>query len=197
MTTKTGAPARIAALRAARNKDSEDKRRQVVAAIETLEAAGMPVTFAAVAKTASVSSWLVYAEGVREHVEAARARQADHGLIAVGRLSVADTQRATPAGLRTDLAVARDEIRRLRAENDKLIERFRLQLGAEIEGPDSAQLVARVADLETVNRRLVAERDARSAEAGTAGRRVGELEDELTAARESLRRVIRAENRGR
>jgi hypothetical protein len=60
---------------------------------------------------------------------------------------------------------------------------------------DRAQLTARVADLETINRRLVAERDARAIEADTANRRVAELEDELSAARESLRRVIKSHNR--
>lgn len=103
----------------------------------------------------------------------------------------------TPAGLRADLALARDEIRRLRAGTDKLRARLRLQLGAEIEGPDRAQLIARVADLEAVNRQLVAERVNRNSETDAARRRVSELEDELTAVRESLRRVMRTENRGR
>ena len=48
-----------------------------------------------------------------------------------------------------------------------------------------------------MNRRLVAERDDRQIQTDMAGRRVQELEDELVAVRESLRRVIRTENRGR
>ena len=43
--------------------------------------------------------------------------------------------------------------------------------------------------------RLAAERDARAAEASHAQRRIRELEDELTAAREGLRRVIRQASR--
>ena len=50
-------------------------------------------------------------------------------------------------------------------------------------------------DLEALNRRLVAERDARAIEADAAKGRVAELEDELSAARESLRRVIKSHNR--
>jgi predicted nucleic acid-binding Zn-ribbon protein len=100
-----------------------------------------------------------------------------------------------PASLRTDLALARDEIRRLRAERDKLRGRLRLQLGAEIDGPDPAELITRVADLESLTRQLLAERDARATEASHAQRRVRELEDDLTAARESLRRVIKQRNR--
>lgn len=196
MTTTASAPARTAAAQAARAKDSQDKRRRVLAAIETLEASGAPITFPAVAKAARVSTWLVYSEGVREHVKAARARQADHGTHAA-RPRLPEQERATPAGLRTDLAVAREEIRRLRSEADKLRGRLRLHLGAEIDGPDRAQLLTRVAELEAVNRHAIAQRDARATEAETARRRVEELEDELTAARESLRRVIRAENRGR
>lgn len=57
-------------------------------------------------------------------------------------------------------------------------------------------LIARVADLEGANRRLLAERDARTSEVGTALHRVRELEAELIAARESLRRMIRTENIG-
>ncbi len=98
------------------------------------------------------------------------------------------------ASLRTDLAVARAEIRRLRAEGDKLRNRLRLHLGAEIEGPERAELIARVADLETNARHLIVERDARAAEADQARRQVRELEDDLTAARESLRRIIRETN---
>ena len=64
----TTAPARTAALQAARAKDSHDKRQRALAAIEALETAGVPVTFPAVAKAARVSTWLVYSEGIREHL---------------------------------------------------------------------------------------------------------------------------------
>jgi hypothetical protein len=197
MSSSSAAAARSAALRAARARASKDKRERALAAIEALEAGGRLITFPAVAKAAGVSTWLTYAEGIREHVEAARRRQASGEVEGGSRPSPSTSRPATPAGLRTDLAVAREEIRRLRAEVDKLHKRLRLHLGAEIEGPDRAQLIARVAELEAVNRQVVADRDARAAEAGTARGRLVELEDELTAARESLRRVIRAENHGR
>jgi hypothetical protein len=186
-------PGRAQAMLAARAKASQGKRQRALAAIHALEAAGTPVTATAVATAAGVSIWLAYADGIREHVQAARSRQAGHE-----PRPAAPPDRAEPvtqASLRTDLAVAREEIRRLRAERDKLRARLRLQLGAEIEGPDKTELIARVATLEAATRQLAAERDARAAEASHAQRQARELEDDLTAARESLRRAIRQANR--
>jgi chromosome segregation ATPase len=141
-----------------------------------------------------VSPWLVYADGVRDHLEAARRRQAEREP-GPGPAPPARGELVTQASLRTDLAIAQDEIRQLRAERDKLRARLRLQLGAEIEGPERAELIARVGGLEAAARQLAAERDARAAQASHAQRRIRELEDDLTAARESLRRVIRQANR--
>ena len=67
---------RAAALKAARAKDSQRKRQRTLAALQTLETTGAPITFTAVAKAARVSTWLVYADGIREHIDAARHRQA-------------------------------------------------------------------------------------------------------------------------
>lgn len=66
---------RTAGLRATRAKDSADKRARTREAIEALEAAGNPVTAAAVANAVGVSTWLVYTAGLREHLNAARRRQ--------------------------------------------------------------------------------------------------------------------------
>jgi len=184
---------RADALRAARAADSAAKRTRAREAIGTLEAAGTPVTATAVARAAGVSTWLVYSDGLREHLDAARHRQARPS--AIGARPAAGHAPPTPASLRTDLALAREEIRRLRTEHGKLRDRLRLRLGAEIDGPDPAALIARVADLETLARKLTAERDARAAEAHQAQRRIRDLEDDLTAARETLRKAIKDRNR--
>lgn len=192
MSTTAANLARVTALKAARTRDSELKRRRTLAALEAMEASGASIAFTAVAN-AGVSTWLVYAPGIREHIDAARGRQANDCPDPMPTPS--GKHATTPASLRTDLAIARDQIKTLRAERDQLQQRLRLQLGAEIEGPDRAHLSARVADLEALNRRLVAERDTRIIEADTATRHVAELQDELSAARESLRRVIKSQNR--
>jgi 5'-3' exonuclease len=184
--------ARVAALNAARAKDSELKRHRVMATLEAMEASGASITFTGVANAAGVSTWLVYAQGMREHIDAARSRQANNSPAPTRSPS---RHTITPASVRTDLAIARDQIKTLRAERDKLQQRLRLQLGAEIEAPDRVHLTARVDELEALNRRLVAERDARTIEVANAKRHAAELEDELSAARESLRRVIKSQNR--
>ena len=190
---------RTAGLRAARATDSADKRRRALAAIHTLEAAGTPITAAAVATAARVSTWLLYTDGLREHLDAARRRQSQPTSSPASTAARGDQAPLTPAGLRKAperrWREARDEIRRLRAEHDKLRHRLRLQLGAEIDGPDRADLITRVAELESLTRQLLAERDARTTETDHAQHRIHELEDDLTAARESLRRVIKDHNR--
>jgi hypothetical protein len=191
----TTTPDRTAGLRAARAKDSADKRRRALDAIHALEAAGSPITAAAVAHAAGVSTWLVYTDGLREHLDAARHRQEQPGSGPPRTTAPGDPAPLTPTGLRTDLALARAEIRRLRTDNDKLRHRLRLQLGAEIDQPDPTELINRVAELESRTRQLLAERDARTAAANHAQHRIHELEDDLTAARESLRRVIKDHNR--
>ena len=77
MTSAATTEARTAALRDAREKDSREKRNRALAALGTLKAEGAPISFVAVAKAAGVSRSLVYAEGVRDHVEAARARRGE------------------------------------------------------------------------------------------------------------------------
>jgi len=186
---------RTTAMLAARAKDSQDKRDRALAAVKALEAAGTPVTATAVATVAGVSTWLIYADGVREQVQAARQRQAQLDPSPGPAHARAGREPVTHDSLRTDLAVAREQIRQLRTERDKLRGRLRLQLGAEIDGPERAELITRVAGLEETARRLAIERDARATAAGHAQQRIRELEDELTAARESLRQVIRQTNK--
>jgi hypothetical protein len=193
MSTTAANQARAAALKAARAKDSEHKRRRALAALEALEATAASITFTGWPKPPGCPpGWSTPKESANTStpLDVARPHRS-----AAPALTPSGKHTTTSASLRTDLAIARDQIKTLRAERDKLQQRLRLHLGAEIEGPDRAHLTARVGDLEAVNRRLVAERDARAIEADTANRRVAELEGELSAARESLRRVIKSHNR--
>ena len=172
-----------------RRLDSARKRQRVRQAIDEMLRSGDPVTFAAVARAARVSTWLVYADGVREHVEQAMKRQA---------AQPAASQRSglTPsaASLRTDLELARTQIRDLRAERDKLRNHIRLQLGHQLDQIHSKTLIDRIDELTTCNQRLADQHHQIAAGNQQLRQRITELEDDLTAARTSLRRMIRTGN---
>ncbi|MFG2472623.1 hypothetical protein ACGFXB_45505 [Streptomyces canus] len=59
----------------ARRRTSLDKRQRALTALTTLEQQGKKITHTAVARTAGVSTWLPYTEGIREHIEAAQQRR--------------------------------------------------------------------------------------------------------------------------
>lgn len=180
-------PAQV--LKEARRRDSRAKRARVLEAIRSLQQSGEKITHAAVARTAGVSSWLTYADGVREHVEAAISGQA------APRPSKRDSP-ASSTSLRVDLELAREEIRKLRAERDQLQRNARLHLGQQLDQIGAADLTTRVHELNQAKTELDALLGAKTAEADGLARRVTELEDELTAARTSLRQMIKNQSKG-
>lgn len=170
----------------ARRRDSATKRSRVLTTLERMLADGEPVTAAALARRADVSTWLVYAPGIREVIDAARSRQQSQ--------PPRPEPTAGEANLRTDLALARAEITRLRAEHDQHRQQLRLALGARLDNLAKADLVARLDELTAANTELAATGAHLRAENTALAARVAELEDDLAAARTSLRRMIRTEN---
>jgi Family of unknown function (DUF6262) len=102
-------PPRATGMIDARRRDSDTKRARVQATLEQMLREGTPITFAAVARQAKVSTWLVYAPGIRETIDDARTRQ-----------HTPEAPEPEPTSkvrdLATDLALARAEITKLRAE---------------------------------------------------------------------------------
>jgi chromosome segregation ATPase len=172
----------------ARRAEAAIKRARVAAALEQMVAEDRPITFAEVARAAQVSTWLVYAPGVRDTIEEARARQSAHESLTKRR------QRQDVPGLATDLALARAEITRLRTERDAERRQLSLSLGARMDDLAKADLVARVDELTRENTALAATVAKHQSDNHTLKARITELEDDLAAARTSLRRMIRAEN---
>jgi phage shock protein A len=185
--TEADVPAapRVHALHAARQRDSRNKRAHVRATMENMLLAGDPVIFTSVARTARVSTWLVYAEGVREHIESAIQQQR----------SQPDDRRsddpASIASLRTDLALARSEIARLRADNDKLRRNAQRLLGQQLDQHDTGELLARVDSLVAENRGLTEKLRQSAQENAGLRKQLTELEEDIAAARTALRRMIR------
>lgn len=171
-----------------RRRDSAVKRARVLTSLEQMLREGLPITFTSLARHAHVSTWLTYTPGLREAIHAGQARQR--------RTRDPAEPSADPrtAALRTDLALARAEITRLRAERVQHQQQLRLALGARLDNLAKADLVTRVEELTQHNSELATNAGQQQADNTLLRARVTELEDDLAAARTSLRRMIRAEN---
>lgn len=182
--------ARVRRLAAARARDSEAKTARSLDVVRDLLGSGQRVTFTGVAREASVSTWFVYNQAqVRDAVQAAMDEQRKHGR---HTSQVSGGQRVNPAGLHTELALAREEIKDLKKERDRLRERVRLSLGAELDDADRSKLVERVEQLEREKADLKHELENTRDQLFSLEGRLQESEDDLTAARAGLRRAMRA-----
>ncbi|MFE9816701.1 DUF6262 family protein [Streptomyces sp. NBC_00236] len=182
--------ARIERLRVSRAKDSEEKTKRALDSVDALLRSGRRITVAQVAREASVSTWFVYNQpqvhqAVQDGISAQRTRGRQNS-------PAPEASQVSPAGLRTDLALAREEIKDLKKERDRLRNRVRLSLGAELEGVNQHKLIERVQEIEQRNTALEqALSEARNRIAALENQ-LREAEDDLTAARAGLRRAMRA-----
>ena len=175
-TAVTPAAKRAQALREARRQDSRTKRDQVNSTITAMLAAGEHISFASVARRTGVSTWLTYAPGVREQINTAIAQQA-------GDNSSPSAPEST-AAVRTDLELARQDIRRLRTERDELRRHLQGTLGLQLTNLSTAPLVDRIAALsQELTQARQANRDLTD--------QVTELRDDLDAARRALRQMMK------
>jgi hypothetical protein len=170
----------------ARRAASHRKRSHVLATVEKMKTGDAPITFAAVARAAQVSTWLVYAPGIREHIDTARVHQA-----AAPARDTAVGRRSSDASLRTDLELTQQDNRMLRTEIVRLKHLIREDLGRQLDGESHQQLRSRVDELTAANQRLQADNHELTAECGQLRGDLRRTEDDLTAARTSLRRMIR------
>ncbi|WP_327750005.1 DUF6262 family protein [Streptomyces europaeiscabiei] len=168
-------PAQI--LREARQKDSRDKRARVLSVVDQLLGDNEPVTFTGVARAANVSHWLVYAEGVREHIEAARRRQ--------GRAAANEARASAkaPAGWKVEEQLLQEDNRRLREEVQRLKGAIRRSLGHQLDQFGAADLGARVDELTADSERLQGELAQALARVEELTSQLSEAQDDLAAAR--------------
>ncbi|QOV40912.1 hypothetical protein IM697_22530 [Streptomyces ferrugineus] len=124
-----------------------------------------------------MSTWFVHnTPAIKAAVRNAMSDQAQHGVEAA---AVPGPERATPAGLHTELPLAREEIQELKRERDALKHRVRLALIAEI-------------DLEHQNQALATNlAEARAGAGRLAGQRE-EAEETVASLRIALRKAMRA-----
>jgi Family of unknown function (DUF6262) len=191
VTLDEGARRRTEALQAARQRDSQTKRTHVRSTIEKMLLAGDPVTFTTVARTAGISTWLVYAEGVHEHIQAAIDQQAAQPS------DRRPDDAASVASLRTDLAMACEEISRLRGDNDKLRRNTRLLLGQQLEQAVDRDLLARVDRLVAENHCLTEKLRASTRDNGQLRKQITDLEEDSACTYSPASNDPRTVNRNR
>ena len=178
---------RVARLAEVRRGDSTRKQAAALAAVDNLVRANQPVTFAAVERAAKVSSWFVYNNAeVRAAICAARSRT---------EARATPTANVAPASLRADLALARAEVKQLRAERDRLLAQVRRSLGSALESRDRESLLEQVRDLERQRNLLNSDLLAARADLAKSDERDRRLSEELAAARDAVRRMMRASAR--
>jgi hypothetical protein len=106
-------PARHAPLARAAAQRRGDARRRTQQALQDLHRTGASISFVAVARAADVSRKFLYSQpDLREHIERARAAQAD-----APRSTVPLRERASDASVRARLRATLEENKRLRDEN--------------------------------------------------------------------------------
>jgi len=178
-------------LRESRRRDSQAKRGKVLAVLEKMVHGGDPVSFAAVARAAGVSHWLVYAEGVREHIEAARTQQNSKP-----RRDRQAGLNPSSASLRTDLELARAENGKLRAERGQLKAALQRRLGEQLDHLSNQSLVDRVDELTQHNQQLTTELEQLQMANNALRHHQTETEEDLAGARAALRQLMHQKNLG-
>ena len=177
----------------ANNARSMRKRQQTLRTISRLADAGARISFARVAREAGVSTWLVYnVPQIREALKAAITTQTEHGYQPPHRQPSGSV--VSSASLRTDLALARHELKQTRADRDSLRRRVERVLGDDIRETDRQQLVDRITDLEGLLRGSHASHGALSQTAADLTERCSELTEQLEAARRLNQTMVRQHN---
>jgi hypothetical protein len=176
MSTDPAAERRIAALHQARAHEAARKRQDVLDTLQTMADNGVRATFDLVARRAGVSRQFLYSDPeLRTAVEQARSRPPSNPL----RDVTGDAD-----GLRTDLLLAREEIKRLRSENARLKTKL-------IQHVASSQLTSGDATL----RELTARNAELVRESSSLRRQLATAHEDLAAARDTNRDLMTELNR--
>jgi hypothetical protein len=183
--------ARTARLIAARRHSAAHKRRHTLQTVDAVRRRGDRVTFAGIAREAAVSGWFVRNQpDVRDAIERA-AREHDAAGTPDKRARRTDD---STTGLRSELLLAREEIRDLRRDRDRTRQQLRADLGAELDHGSRHDLLQRIHELEQRNGELVAEHAAATALATHSAVELAIAASDLAAARAANRRFMREAN---
>lgn len=180
-------------LTAVKRAESKAKRKAALAVVACLVKAGSRVTYARVAREARVSTWLVYnAPEVSAAIRAAMEEQLQPEY-EVGHREV-NSSGLSLASVRTDLELARTEIRELRTERAALLAKVSRALGNEAREADRHVLVQRIHDAENLLRDNQQSLGQAEQIARDLRRQVDELHADLEASRRLNQTLIRQLN---
>jgi hypothetical protein len=177
----------------ARKRDSETKRKRALDTVHRMLDSGQKVGFTSVARQAHVSTWLLYSAPELKHaVERAIEIQAR------GPVSPSTPKNALPESISvTELALARSEIKELRAANGKLTARLRATLGAELDSVNRQELIDRVHELEQTIQDVHRQQEEAESTAKRLKGRVAELDEEVAVLDSLNKKYIREINLSR
>ncbi|MGI8416204.1 MAG: DUF6262 family protein [Nakamurella sp.] len=174
----------------ARHLQAAKKRHHTLKTIDAVLGRGDRVTFAGIAHEAAVSGWFVRNQpDIRAAIE--------DGIDAQQRTGLPDKRtisKTSDNGLRSDLMLAREEIRELRRERDKLRAHLRQNLGAELDHASRSELLDRITALDQRNHTLETEHNEAIARASHTEAELATATADLEAARAANRRLIRDTN---
>jgi hypothetical protein len=167
---------RTAALRQARASQSARKRQDVLDTLQAMAGNGTRATFDQVARRAGVSRQFLYSDpGLRTAIEQARSKPPSSPVRDVA---------GDADDLRTDLLLAREEIKQLRSENTRLKNKLIQHAASSQLDSDDEQLH----DLTARNAEL-------AREANSLRRQLAAAHDDLAAARDTNRDLMSELNR--
>lgn len=177
----------------ARKRDSEAKRKRALDAVHEMLDSGQRIGFTSVARQAHVSTWLLYSVPELKHaVERAINIQARQPVpLNAPKHSLPESIAAT------ELALARSEIKELRAANEKLTTRLRTTLGAELDSVDRQDLIDRVHELEQTIQEMHRQQEEADSTAKRLAGRVAELDEEVAVLESLNKKYIREINLSR
>ncbi|MGF1431115.1 DUF6262 family protein [Kitasatospora sp. LaBMicrA B282] len=157
--------------------------------LDDMKSSGEPISFLAVARKAEVSNWLVYAEGVREHIESARRSQRR-----TKQLEVQAGTSASSASLAVDLQLARAELKRVREERDRLRAKVQRGLGQQLDQSGLGEVEARARALASELHQAQRALEDALGQKQLLSQKLDEAENTIGALRSSLRQMMRSQS---
>lgn len=181
---------RTARLISAKRADAQRRREAVLKAIAAHTKAGRSITVAGIARSAGVSTWLIY--NVPDLLEAVRSAAAQsHAKEDTGRKSTGPAP--TINGLRNEVMMLNARLTKAASERDQLKKALKNKLGAQLELETAGELKTRIGLLERSLERARLDLEDSQTRSNLLRDDLEDAQDELRAARR-INQMLMKEN---